>query len=121
ARLAAPAGRPTAPARRRRPVPLRVEGLEDRSVPAVLTVTNTDDSGPGSLREAILDSNASAGVRDTIAFAIPGDEVHTIRPTSALPPIADPVVIDGYTQPGGQPEHPARRQQRPAADRAGRE
>ena len=36
---------------------------------AIFTVTNTNDSGPGSLRQAILDANASAGA-DTITFAI---------------------------------------------------
>ncbi len=65
-----------------------------------LTVTTTADSGAGSLRQAILDSNASAGTLDTIAFAIPGGGVHTITPASALPTITDPVVIDGTTQPG---------------------
>ena len=34
------------------------------------TVINTNDSGVGSLRQAILDANAHAG-DDTIAFAIP--------------------------------------------------
>ncbi|MEX0879456.1 MAG: NosD domain-containing protein, partial [Thermoanaerobaculia bacterium] len=66
---------------------------------ATLTVTTTADSGAGSLRQAILDSNASAGVLDTIAFAI-GSGVQTITPLSALPIITDPVVIDGTTQPG---------------------
>gem|GEM_PF-441485 len=66
------------------------------------TVTNTNDSGAGSLRQAILDSNATAGVQ-TIAFQIPGAGVRTITPTSALPTITDPVVIDGYTQPGAGP------------------
>src|SRR5262249_49479321 len=37
---------------------------------------------------------------DTIAFNISGTVVHTISPTSALPTITDPVIIDGYTQPG---------------------
>jgi hypothetical protein len=46
----------------------RVEHLEDRLCPATLTVINTDDSGLGSFRQAILDSNASVGVLDTIAF-----------------------------------------------------
>lgn len=63
------------------------------------TVTNTDDNGPGSLRQAILDSNTNAGT-DTIAFNISGSGVHTISPTTALPNVVDPVVIDGYTQPG---------------------
>ena len=67
---------------------------------ATLTVTTTADSGAGSLRQAILDSNSSAGVLDTIAFAIPGAGVQTISPATGLPPISDPVVIDGTTQPG---------------------
>jgi hypothetical protein len=66
------------------------------------TVTNTLDSGAGSLRQAILDANAHLG-RDQVAFAIPGEGVHTIRPESELPTIADPVVLDGYTQPGASP------------------
>ncbi len=66
---------------------------------ATLTVTTTADSGAGSLRQAILDSNASAGVLDTIVFAI-GSGVQAITPASALPTITDPVVIDGSTQPG---------------------
>ena len=68
-------------------------------LPAVtFTVTNTNDSGPGSLRQAILDSNVTPGM-DTIVFAI-GSGPQTITPTSALPAITDPVGIDGTTQPG---------------------
>lgn len=66
---------------------------------AEYTVTSTNDSGTGSLRQAILDANAAAGA-DDIGFNIPGDGPHTIRPASALPKITDPVTIDGYTQPG---------------------
>jgi hypothetical protein len=73
--------------------------LASPALAATLTVTTTADSGPGSLRQAILDSNASAGVPDTIAFAI-GSGVQTITPLSALPTVTDPVVIDGTTQPG---------------------
>jgi hypothetical protein len=87
--------RPTQPPALRR----WLERLEDRDQPAVLTVTTTADSGAGSLRQAILDSNASVGVADTIAFAI-GTGPQTIAPTSALPNVTDPVVIDGTTQPG---------------------
>ena len=65
-------------------------------------VTNTNDSGPGSLRQAILNANATAG-NDTITFNIPGDGPHTIAPLTALPTITDPIVIDGYTQPGANP------------------
>jgi hypothetical protein len=62
-------------------------------------VTNTADSGPGSLRQAILAANANTGI-DTISFAIPGAGVHTIHPASDLPAITDTVVLDGTTQPG---------------------
>jgi len=62
-----------------------------------LIVTNTSASGPGSLQQAML--NVTSGL-DTIIFQIPGTNVHTIAPTSALPTIAVPVVIDGTTQPG---------------------
>ena len=69
---------------------------------ATFTVTNTADSGAGSLRQAILDANANPGP-DTIEFAIPGSGVHTISPGSALPSVTDVVTIDGYTQPGSAP------------------
>jgi hypothetical protein len=83
----------------------RLEALEDRCLPATFTVLNTLASGPGSLRQAILDANATPNVGgpDLIAFNIPGGGVRTIRPTSALPAVTDPVVIDGYTQPGASP------------------
>ena len=69
---------------------------------ATFTVTNIDDSGAGSLRQAILDANAAAGA-DTIAFNIVGSGVHTIVPATGLPVITSPVTIDGYTQPGSSP------------------
>ncbi len=69
---------------------------------ATFTVTNTANSGAGSLRQAILNANAAAGA-DTIAFAIPGAGPHSIAITSSLPGITGPVTIDGYTQPGAAP------------------
>src|SRR5512132_1754955 len=69
---------------------------------ATFTVTNTADSGPGSLRQAILDANANPGL-DTIAFNIPGAGVHTISPGSNFDSLTDPVLVDGYTQPGSSP------------------
>src|SRR5712692_1943934 len=69
------------------------------SASAATSVTNTNDSGPGSLRDAILSANGTPGA-DTITFNIPGTGTHTITPLSALPFITDPVTIDGYTQPG---------------------
>ena len=82
---------------------LRLEVLENRLLlSGLFTVTNTSDSGTGSLRQAILDANANPGL-DTIDFNIPGTGPHTIQPLSALPRITDPAVIDGYTQPGATP------------------
>ncbi len=71
---------------------------------ATFTVTNINDSGPGSFRQAILDANAhpniAPSVPDLINFAIPGQGQQTITLLSPLPNITDPVNIDGYTQPG---------------------
>ncbi|MEO5953196.1 MAG: hypothetical protein ABIQ44_12090, partial [Chloroflexia bacterium] len=63
------------------------------------TVTNINDSGVNSLRQAIINANGSGGL-DTISFNIPGGGLHTITLLSPLPPIVDPVIIDGYSQPG---------------------
>ncbi len=65
-------------------------------------VTNPNDAGAGSLRQAILDANLNAGT-DTITFAIPGTGVQTITLSSSLPSLDDSVIIDGYTQPGSTP------------------
>lgn len=65
---------------------------------AAFTVTNTNDSGAGSLRQAILDANSLAGF-DTITFNIAGAGTHTIAPLSALPTITDAVLIDGWSEP----------------------
>jgi len=69
---------------------------------ATFTVINTNDAGPGSLRQALLDVNENYG-SDRIVFNIPGGGVQTIFPLSALPTPLDPVFIDGYTQPGTVP------------------
>lgn len=66
------------------------------------TVTTVADTGPGSLRQAILDANnaPNGDGLDVVAFDIPGDGPHTIRPLSPLPAIYGDVVVDGLTQPG---------------------
>lgn len=77
-------------------------------VEAPYVVTNTADSGPGSLRQAILDANApscASGLVADIKFSIPvaaGPAVQTIQPLSILPAItrAEGVNIDAYTQAG---------------------
>ena len=70
---------------------------------ATFTVTNTNDSGPGSLRQAMTDANADAA-QDTISFNIPGTSVQVINVGSTpLPWLTSPVLLDGYTQPGSRP------------------
>jgi len=66
---------------------------------ATFAVINTLDSGAGSLRQAILDANGTAGT-DTIIFTIPAVGLQTISPLTALPNITEAVIIDGYSQPG---------------------
>ncbi len=51
-------------------------GVRKPTTPFVFTVLNTNDSGTGSLRQAILDANSMGG--GTINFNIPGSGVHTI-------------------------------------------
>ncbi len=63
------------------------------------TVTNTNDAGPGSLRQAILNANATPGTQ-TIDFAIFHAAPFTISPNTELPVVTDAVVIDGTTQSG---------------------
>ena len=90
---------------------------DTKIVVSTFTVNSTNDVDDGncdtthcSLREAINAANFATS-SDAIAFNItttdPGYVASTtswrIRPTSSLPTITDPVVIDGYTQPGASP------------------
>ena len=71
--------------------------------PKTFTVTNTNDSGPGSLRQAMLDANnATSTPPDTILFKIPGAGPFTIAPLTPLPTLTHATIIDGYSQPGTQ-------------------
>src|SRR5436309_152671 len=63
------------------------EPLEPRRLFNVFTVTSSSDTGPGSLHEAITQSNDTPG-KDTIAFKLPGSGT-TIRLSSSLPAITD--------------------------------
>jgi parallel beta-helix repeat protein len=72
-----------------------------------LLVTNTNDSGLGSLRRAIQTADAiNALVAPSspvvIRFDIPGSAPFVIKPLSALPPITGPTVVDATSQPGYQ-------------------
>ena len=73
-------------------------GVND-TIPFILTVTNTDDSGAGSLRQAILDANAGSGLH-FIVFNINASCPQVITPASDLPYITNSVNINAFTQPG---------------------
>ena len=64
---------------------------------ATFTVTSVSNSGPGTLRQAILDANALAGP-DNISFSI-GTGTKTITLLSVVD-ITSEIDIDGSTQPG---------------------
>jgi hypothetical protein len=70
---------------------------------AFFFVTNTNDSGGGSLRQAILDSNANPAPVGTnsISFGISGPGPYKIAPTTQLPTITAPVMLNAATQTGG--------------------
>ena len=70
-----------------------------------LIVTNTGDSGPGSLRQAIMNADGSPGPADVITFNIPGTAPFTIGSLSSpLPALTtgpgDTLTIDGTSQTG---------------------
>lgn len=67
---------------------------------SVFSVLNTNDSGSGSLRQAIIDANADTAAPHTIQFAIPGIGPHTINPVAQYPGINRSMTIDGFSQPG---------------------
>ncbi|MEZ2320602.1 MAG: DUF4347 domain-containing protein, partial [Microcoleus sp.] len=83
------------------PLAFESDAMENyASVLATYSVTDTSDSGTGSLRSAIDQANSNPGL-DTINFNIPGTGPHTITLFSqALPVITSPVIIDGKSQPG---------------------
>lgn len=72
-----------------------------QAAPSTFTVTNTNDSGAGSLRQAInsANSNGNPGDQDIIQFNISGAGDHIITPTTQLQ-ITQAVRIDGLSQPG---------------------
>lgn len=82
--------------RKRSSLSLGVMQLEDRTVPSTFSVVNLQDSGNGSLRQAILDANSHDGTQ-IIKFSVAGTIQLTSQP---LPDISSTVNIDGTTAPG---------------------
>ena len=72
----------------------------------VALVTNTNDAGPGSLRQAIIDANSNSSIT-SIQFSIPASDpnfhaahgTYTIAISTMLPTInRQGLVVDGYSQ-----------------------
>jgi len=61
-------------------------------------VINTNDSGPGSLRQAIINANTTSGA-DLITFNIGAGGPQSINLAAALDEITEAVMIDATTQP----------------------
>ncbi|MBV6441722.1 MAG: PKD domain-containing protein [Haliscomenobacteraceae bacterium CHB4] len=79
-------------------------GFPNQLLATTFEVTNVNDAGPGSLRQAIANANSNAGP-DNIVFNIPGNAPYIISLQTLLPDLggslnADFTVIDGNTQPG---------------------
>jgi len=64
---------------------------------ATITVNDPGNSGSGTLRDAINSANNLPNP-DVIEFRM-GAGVHTIRPSTELPAITEPVTLDGYAGP----------------------
>ena len=77
----------------------RFDLLEERTLLSGFVVSNTGDSGPGSLRQAILEANAQGGAEkitfDPTAFATP----QTITLTSGQLELSDTTGTETITGP----------------------
>ena len=82
--------------RKRRKKRILSESLEDRVLLSTFEVINNADSGVGSLRHAIEDTNATDGP-DEIVFRLSGAGPHVIALESPLPVVTEEVVIDGWS------------------------
>lgn len=88
-----------------------LERMEDRLLMTVFVVTSNSDNaaataGDGTLRGEILESNASTTqLPNILQFNLPPGQ-QQIQPVASLPPITQPVTIDGTTQPGFSKTNP---------------
>lgn len=92
------------------PIPVATATITPTPTPTIpplsFVVNSTLDPGATTctvtactLRAAISAANAHLGA-DLITFNIPGGGAQAIAPASPLPPVTDPVTIDGTTEPG---------------------
>ncbi len=63
-------------------------------------VENNNDTGPGSLRQAILDANADPAYPHTISFATFTGATTIVLLEETLKPLRYPTVVDATTHPG---------------------
>ncbi len=85
-----------------------LQSIQTWSLPLSFVVTNTDDDGGGSLRQAIRDANAACNSKPLpdeclVSFHIPSSlasgGVFTIRPRTPLPPLTgERIVVGGDSQ-----------------------
>jgi CSLREA domain-containing protein len=68
-------------------------------------VCSSAGRGGCTLRAAIEEANARSGL-DRIEFALPGSGVRTLSPGASLPYITDELLIDGWSQGGGDYQGP---------------
>ncbi len=64
----------------------------------IFLVTNTNDTGAGSLRQAITDANLAPNTlvgKDQVYFTIAGAQPYTISPSTEFPAITEALGIDG--------------------------
>src|SRR5690242_15452646 len=71
------------------------EALERRVLLSTFTVTNTADSGTGSLRQAIVDNNTTMGTNAIVFSAAFSSSPHTINFTTPTQQINGHVTITG--------------------------
>src|SRR5262245_19916577 len=71
----------------------RLEILEDRLTASTFVVENPTDSGPGSLRQAVLDANGPART-ERITFA-PAAQHGTLALTGGQLDVTDDLTVDG--------------------------
>ena len=74
-------------------------GLALNGLGATFIVLNNNDSGSGSLRQAIFDANDNPG-KDIVQFDIVPGGPQTIDLFAEGLAITDPITIDGSSQPG---------------------